>query len=247
MAGGLHHRAATLLVPRHPPPLEHLPAQALGQGFQVAGVVHSVAQLRVAQGPARPVRLLRILGEGHVQELLRKGGQPDLFDAQQLRRDHGVEHLAAGPEALPRAQQAQVVVGAVQDQPLVRQDFDETAEVQLRQRIDDEVRVSDGELDQADLLRVVVQAVGFGIQRHRTHSAQALHQAPQRRGFANVDVLRGLSRSRASRCGCGIHLAAYMVIHLPRPGFPVPYGAHGHQSTLDAIVPTRSGSTNEGP
>ena len=130
------------------------------------------------------------------KELLDQGGKPDLLDAQQLGRDHGVEHLTARPEVLPGAHQAQVVVGAVQDQPLVPQDLDQTRHLQLGERVHDEVPASDRELDQADLLEVVVQAVRLGIQRHRFMLPDALVQPFQGSGVADVDIVRRFWRAQ---------------------------------------------------
>jgi len=58
------------------------------------------------------------------------------------------------------------------------------------QRIDDEVGLAGGELDQADLLLVGVQAVGFGIYGQQRLAGPAIHMGDQA-GRAGNDGGRG--------------------------------------------------------
>ncbi len=170
------------------PTLEQLAAQAFGEPLEKTRVVGRVAQLLFAERSARPVRLLPVFSYRDIKESLDEGGQPDLFDAEQLRRDRGVEDFTARSEAHRGAHHAQVVVTAVHDQRLLGQGFEETGQVQFGKRVDEEVLATEGELDQTDLFEIVVQTVGLGIHRYPFVPPNAPDQPFQRGGFSDVNV-----------------------------------------------------------
>ena len=72
-----------------------------------------VALLGRRQRPARPVVLLAVLAEGDAQLGGGHRGQPDLGEAEDARRDHGVEQAGEG-EAEVALQRRHVVVRAVE-------------------------------------------------------------------------------------------------------------------------------------
>ena len=88
--------------------------------------------------------------------------QSDVPASQDLRRQHRVED-PLGLELIGAEQQAQVVIGAVQDQIARLQQPHQPRQVQRRQRINDPLALAHAKLDQADFFTVMVEAVGLGI------------------------------------------------------------------------------------
>ena len=137
--------------------------------------------LEGGQRTARPVVALALLRERHPQLGLGQGLEADLRPPEEARRDHGVEE-AGETEAEVPLQGRDVVVRAVEDlgHAGVGHDRREGGEVVHGERID-EARVAPvrRELDEADLLDVVMQAVGLGVQRQRAGAGERLAQPRQ--------------------------------------------------------------------
>ena len=155
-------------------PLE--PAQ-LAQSFchAAAGAAPAGAARRPARRPpargdsgrTRPVVLLAVLGELDPQLRAGQRLQADLRQPQETRRDHGVEEAGEG-EAEVALERGHVVVGAVQDlrDRGVGEDRRQGRRGRGRPGGRQERRLPavGGELHEADLLHVVVEAVGLAVE-----------------------------------------------------------------------------------
>jgi hypothetical protein len=113
--------------------------------------------------------------------------QADLGVAEQPRRDRGVEHRTKHePEVAPHRRH--VVVAAVDDleDRCIREQRRERREVVDGQRIKQpRLAAERGQLEQADLLGVVVQAVGLGVKPDRPAAGEALDELDELVGGAN--------------------------------------------------------------
>ena len=67
---------------------------------------------------------------------------------------------------MPAREEPQVVVGAVQEQASRGERGEERREVEPGERVDEPRRPVPRELEEADLLEVVVERVGLGVERH---------------------------------------------------------------------------------
>lgn len=76
--------------------------------------------------------------------------------------EHGVEH-GARTEAVGALEQAQIVVGPVQDQVVPVKNLEQRLQVETGQRIDENVFAREADLDQAEFLRIGVEAVGLRV------------------------------------------------------------------------------------
>ena len=151
-----------------------------------------------AQWPLRPVGFLAFLADGDCEAAFEQRRQTYLLDAEQLRRDHGVENVTARAEACRSPQYAQIVVAGVKNQRLGSQSFEKAAQTQTCQRIDQVVRASDRELDQTNLFEIVVQTIGFGIHGDSCSAIDAIDQRRQDGAIPNVDKTFSLGSIQGS-------------------------------------------------
>ena len=105
-------------------------------------------------------------------------GQAELSLPQQPAREHGVENRARH-KVVVLAEKPQIVIRAMHDEFMLAQRFQERAKVNARQRIDQFISVRRGDLDEANLLRVGVEAVSFGIEGNPRGAVEARHQFVQ--------------------------------------------------------------------
>jgi len=110
-----------------------------------------------------PVGFLRSLFQRHSERLRHEILQAKFHHAQQARGNHGIENPVRH-EVVVLAQQAEIVVAAVQQQFAPAQCLPQRCEVNVRQRIHENVRAGKAELEQAELRRVGVQAVSLCVQ-----------------------------------------------------------------------------------
>ena len=126
----------------------------------VAGVILHLPGERTAG----PVGFLRAFDQLDAEVLLHQGREREFRVAGQPRRDHRVEHGAGLGEPGP-AHEPQVVIRAVEDQELAGEHLEKRPEIEARQRIDQDVPLIEGNLDEAELLEVAMEAVGLRIHR----------------------------------------------------------------------------------
>jgi hypothetical protein len=138
--------------------------------------------------------------------------------AEQLGGDGGVEDVA-GDEAAGASEQAEVEVGAVQDELALGEVREEGGEVGWREGVDERVAAGVADLDQAQLLGVRVEAVGLGVEGEprraakrgdqgldlgvvdEQHAARAIPQFAGSRFAGEVDVVaRPVCGRRRSIC-----------------------------------------------
>jgi hypothetical protein len=91
-------------------------------------------------------------------------GESDLLLAEKLRREHGVEE-GRRAEAVPAKEEAEVVVGAVHEEPPRSKAREESGDVEGLERVHEIGRAVPGELQKADLLEVVVEGVRLRVER----------------------------------------------------------------------------------
>ena len=160
------HRIALFAHPLEAPLLAEIRLQARPQGQQVLDIGRRVGLLPRGEGAARPVVLLAVLAQDRAQLGLRHRLQADLGHSQVARGDHGVEEAREG-EAEVALQRGHVVVGPVQDldHAGVGHDRREGREVPQGQGVDEPALAAvGGELHEAHLLEVVVQAVRLRVE-----------------------------------------------------------------------------------
>ena len=116
------------------------------------------------EGPAAPVGTLARLVERDAEPSREERREADLLLPEKLRGEHRVEDLAR-VEAVPAREEPQVVVGAVQEEAPVRKEAEEGSEVESGERIDEPRRAGPCELQETDLLEIVVEGVGLGVER----------------------------------------------------------------------------------
>jgi predicted metalloendopeptidase len=88
-----------------------------------------------------------------------------LAQAEKARGEHRVED-GARHEFVVLAQQAQVVIGAMHDQFVAGQRLKHWVEIEAGQRVNEPVAGNRADLNQADLLRISMQAVSLRIHGH---------------------------------------------------------------------------------
>src|SRR5690606_27481057 len=96
-------------------------------------------------------------------------------------------------------QDAEVEVGVVEDlfDRRILQDIPENAQVRDRQRIDEEVLLASGELEEAYPVVVAVVPRGLGVYPEDGGGAQSLHGIAQGVGGSDVLVFRSDARRAA--------------------------------------------------
>ena len=196
LAGGDDARAG-LFVPREAALFRQLPAHLLRDGLKVLGVLHGVIDHRLGKRAARPVGLLAAFVERDATVLLDERAVAERAQAEQLRGQHGVEDGLRFRRARA-AQHAQVEIGAVQEPGVAAGGRPEFIQRKLIQRVDEEMLPVVRDLDQADALAVVVQAVGLGIERNGKVAAQAADEIVERLWRVDPDEL-DLRRHEAFR------------------------------------------------
>ena len=171
LAGSLHHAVSGLAVPIEASEFLEPCAEDAGELGQEADVVERVFDHLVGEGALGPVRLARGLGKGDAEVFLHQAGQTELGLAAESCRDHCVEDVLVGE--FPRAaEQAQVVVRVVEEDRLPLEGGEEFLKRQPRQGIDQAQiggksglgLLAPSALDEAELLKVAVQAVGLGVE-----------------------------------------------------------------------------------
>ena len=95
--------------------------QTIGQGQKIMGVVTCILEHAFRKRAPSPVRLLRSFRELYLEIALHHCRQTELTNAEKTRGDDGVED-AAGGEIQTSPQQAQIEIGAVQNNLFLRQD-----------------------------------------------------------------------------------------------------------------------------
>lgn len=97
---------------------------------------------------------------------------------------------------MPAREEAQVVVGAVQEEAPVRKEAEEGSEVESGERIDEPCRAGPRELQETDFLEIVVKGVGLGVERDVVVGVrlEILDEAPEGFGVGDeVGRLFGVS------------------------------------------------------
>jgi len=90
------------------------------------------------------------------------GGQAEFHYAAEAGGDHGIEE-GAGAIVAAAAQEAQIVIGAVEDELFAFPSREERGEGVAGQRIDEEILAGDADLNEAELLEVRMEAIRLGI------------------------------------------------------------------------------------
>ena len=146
---------ATFLLPFQPPFVDQLLAQHVDERLEMTCVVARVSFHALGQRAPRPIRFLRALLQSDGEIFRDKIAEPKLLCPNESRRDHGVEDCRRH-EAVAFAQQAQIVVGTVKDQFVFAEHSPQGREVKSSQRIDDDIRVFEAELDEAEFFGIGV-------------------------------------------------------------------------------------------
>ena len=135
------------------------------------GIVLGVGFHRRRKRTARPVRLLRSLGQSDIEILLHQRREAEFTQAQHARRDHRVENFADRKiERTP--EQAQIEIHSLQhDFPLGERSA-ERLQIERCERIDQHVLAVEGQLDETQLFEITVQTVGLGIDGDAIELAQ---------------------------------------------------------------------------
>ena len=157
------------------------------------GVGRGVREHGGGQRAPRPVGLLVLFRELHPRVLLQERGQSHRRLAGELRRDARVEQ-GPRPEAVVPVEDAQVVVGIVEDllDPGVREELADRRQIGDRERVDDGGGGGARQLDQEDAVTIAMKARRFGVGGHERLAAERGDGVGQRVGRA--DVARGLPR-----------------------------------------------------
>ena len=181
-------------MPSASPPFVELAAHSVREPLEKARVVHRVAQLVCAKRPARPIGFLPCFADLDAKVSLDQRGQAEPFEPEQLRRNHGIENLTARSKAHRPSHHAQIVVAAMENQWLLGERFQQSAQVQPAKRVDEVVLVGQRELNQTDLCEIVVQTIRLGVHGDPFRRAHALDQLCQRRALSNVNIFLGFRR-----------------------------------------------------
>ena len=178
----------------------------VAQPQEVVRVEPRIVQLFRCQGAAFPVGTLILLAQRHAEVGVENGGQTDLRPPQCARRAHGVEDVreletVAAPEA------DDVVFGGMKHLLLrgIGEDGCQSTQVWQPDRINDEVSIRRGELDEAHALPIGVKAVGFGVDGDDRTGSEGLDESVesivvgnecgrrQRRGGHPIAIVEGLT------------------------------------------------------
>lgn len=158
--------------------VEVLP-EVFGDGVEMAGVVSSVLDHAGRQRASGPVGLLDSLVQGQTQERAGQVMEGELGPPEEPGGHHGVEDLVRHKTA-ELGEEAQVVVGPVEDQFPVVQGFPEGLEMKTCERVDEGILTGDADLQQAEFLRIRMQAIRLGVEGDPIGQAQAGGKGGQR-------------------------------------------------------------------
>ncbi len=116
-----------------------------------------------ASSPVSPLKSFALIN-GYAQQISGEGCQAELGNASKTGGDTSIE-LVMDVEVTMTLEAADVVVRPMKDflDGIIYQNVSERSEVIKRYRIDDIDFVAGGDLNEAELLGVVVEAVGLGI------------------------------------------------------------------------------------
>jgi hypothetical protein len=194
-----------LLVPRETALFGKLLAEHLRDRFQVLRVLHRVLDHRLRKGTPRPVGLLAALVEGQSAKLFHQRAVAEGLQPEQLGRQHRVEDRLRLRRPGP-PQHAQVEIRAVQDPRVAACRRPKLIERKIAQRIEQKMLVGMRDLDEADALAIVMQAVGLGIERERKITAQAGDEMVERARRIDPKELdrRGHEAERMPQVGRGM-------------------------------------------
>src|SRR5207248_1293889 len=191
-------RRALLLDPGQAAARRELLHQPGLEREQVLHVGRRVGQLRWIEGPPRPVVLLPRRRQRHAEVRLQQHVEAERLAAQEAGRDGGVEHRGER-ESVAALEMHQVVVTGVDDERAARvgEERPERREVGQRQRVyQPHGAVRQADLHEREPLRVVVQAVAFGVESDLGGGGQLVDGARSLRSAAGR--LRSDSRIRVS-------------------------------------------------
>ncbi len=183
---------------------------------QVDDVGRRVRGHRRRERPLAPVRALVRLVERDADARGEERGEADLLLADELRRDHRVEERRRA-EAVAAEEQAQVVVGPVQEERPRREPREERREVDAGERVHEERVGAEADLHEAYLFVVVVEGIGLRVERDGRAGlrVEAGEEAGERRlGLRDGERARALE----SRSGGGV-VTGRRGYH-PQPGSP---------------------------
>lgn len=134
----------------------------LAEGDKIMRVLCGIGEQCLTQGAFSPVCALMALLGMHAKLGFQDGAKPDLFTPQEPRGHHGVKQVGKAEAKIP-FQADQVVFGGMEDlfDGGILEYICQRGEIRQRQWVDQGIHFSGGELDQADLLVVGIQAVRF--------------------------------------------------------------------------------------
>lgn len=130
--------------------------------LEVAGIGLGIGGHAGREGALSPVGLLGAFLEFEAEKLVDQVGEAEAVDSEKPRGGHGIED-ARGFEAPGPVHQAEVVVGAVENEAMAAEDAEEGIQIEFRQGIDEEFAARMTELEETELLGVGVEAVGFRV------------------------------------------------------------------------------------
>lgn len=138
-------------------------------------VGHGVGLLGGRERACRPVVLLPGRRKRHPETLRQEGVEAESVSAEEARRDRRVEDRREG-QAVPALEMGEVVVAGVEhDQaPGASEHGPQGRQVLDRQRVDEPgLAGREGELQERQPVRVVVEAVAFGVERDLALGAES--------------------------------------------------------------------------
>ena len=171
----------------------------------MADVLGGVVLLRARERPAGPVAALHVLGELHAEVAIEERLEAELEAPAEARRGVRIEDRGE-VEGVLALEERDVVLGGVQDllDRGVREERPERGEVAEGERVDQAdgpARV--GDLEEADLLVIVVEAVGLGVDRERGGAFERAGEVAQLVGRADP-ADGGVDESRIGRVAAGV-------------------------------------------
>jgi len=187
-------------MPREPT----LRLEVLPQGRDERGKVDDVGRRvrghRGRQRPLAPVGALVRLVERDPDARGEEGREPDLLLADELRGEHRVEE-GRGAEAVTPEEEPEVVVGPVHEERPGGEPREERREVEPGERVREERVGAEADLHETDLLEVVVEGVGFRVERDRRPGigVEPAEKDAERTGLRDVDGARAVVRGSRRR------------------------------------------------
>ena len=153
-------------------------SQNIRERLQMARVVPRVVFHPLRQRSLRPIRFLRTFFQWHAEKIAHEICEAEFFFAEQTRGEHRVENLF-GNKIVVLSQQPQIVIGRMKNQFVVARLRPQWREINHGERIDQVVRASDADLEQAKFFRIGVKTIRFGIERDPFRPAQPHHEFRQ--------------------------------------------------------------------